>query len=116
VSRAGTASPAVMLAHHSSHACEIQVSKPHPPPWQADTLLGSRSVGGAAALPIAASAIATMLISLVTQLTQIVIKEAIGARSLRIARLYLATLTLARLSTRCRQRPVPVINAMKDQA
>jgi putative ABC transport system permease protein len=82
---------------------EIQVPKPyaHPHQWQADTLLGSLLAGGAAALLLATVLVATMLNNLFTQhIPQIGIMKAIGARSGRIGRLYLAmTLIVAAAAT-----------------
>jgi putative ABC transport system permease protein len=82
---------------------EIQVPKPyaHPHQWQADTLLGSLLAGGVAALLLATILVATMLNNLFTQqIPQIGIMKAIGARSARIGRLYLAmTLLVAGAAT-----------------
>jgi putative ABC transport system permease protein len=82
---------------------EIQVPKPyaHPHQWQADALLGSLLAGGAAALLLATILVATMLNNLFTQqIPQIGIMKAIGARSARIGRLYLAmTLLVAAAAT-----------------
>ncbi|MDP4501837.1 ABC transporter permease [Nonomuraea turcica] len=76
---------------------EIQVPKPyaHPHQWQADVLLVSLMAGAAAALLLATILVATMLNNLFTrQIPQIGIMKAIGARSARIARLYLAMTVL----------------------
>ena len=82
---------------------EIQVPKPyaHPHQWQADALLGSLLAGGAAALLLATILVAAMLNTLFTQqIPQIGIMKAIGARSARIGRLYLAmTLLVAAAAT-----------------
>ncbi len=82
---------------------EIQVPPPyaHPHQWQADALLGSLLAGAAAALLLATILVATMLNNLFTQqIPQIGIMKAIGARSGRIARLYLAmTLLVAATAT-----------------
>lgn len=82
---------------------EIQVPKPyaHPHQWQADALLLSLLAGGAAALLLATILVATMLNNLFTQqIPQIGIMKAIGARSGRIGRLYLAmTLVVAAAAT-----------------
>ena len=82
---------------------EIQVPAPsaHPHQWQADALLGSLLAGGAAALLLAAILVANMLNNLFTQqIPQIGIMKAIGARSGRIGRLYLAmTLVVAVAAT-----------------
>jgi putative ABC transport system permease protein len=82
---------------------EIQVPEPyaHPHQWQADALLGSLLAGGAAALLLSAILVATMLSNLFTQqIPQIGIMKAIGARSGRIGRLYLAmTLLVAAAAT-----------------
>jgi putative ABC transport system permease protein len=76
---------------------EIQVPKPyaHPHQWQSDVLLLSLLAGGAAALLLAAILVATMLNTLFTQqIPQIGIMKAIGARSVRIGRLYLGMIFL----------------------
>jgi putative ABC transport system permease protein len=82
---------------------EIQVPKPyaHPHQWQADALLLSLLAGGAAALLLATILVANMLNNLFTQqIPQIGIMKAIGARSGRIGRLYLAmTLLVAAAAT-----------------
>jgi putative ABC transport system permease protein len=82
---------------------EIQVPEPyaHPHQWQADALLGSLLAGGAAALLLSTILAATMLNNLFTQqIPQIGIMKAIGARSGRIGRLYLAmTLLVAAAAT-----------------
>jgi putative ABC transport system permease protein len=82
---------------------EIQVPKPyaHPHQWQADALLLSLLAGGAAALLLSTILVATMLNGLFTQqIPQIGIMKAIGARSVRIGRLYLAmTLLVAVAAT-----------------
>jgi putative ABC transport system permease protein len=80
---------------------EIQVPKPyaHPHQWQADTLLLSLLAGGAAALLLATILVANMLNGLFTQqIPQIGIMKAIGARSGRIGRLYLAMTLLVALA------------------
>jgi len=82
---------------------EIQVPKPyaHPHQWQADALLLSLLAGGAAALLLSTMLVANMLNGLFTQqIPQIGIMKAIGARSGRIGRLYLAmTLLVAVAAT-----------------
>jgi putative ABC transport system permease protein len=82
---------------------EVQVPKPyaHPHQWQADALLQSLLTGGAAALLLATLLVANMLNNLFTQqVPQIGIMKAIGARSGRIGRLYLAmTLLVAAAAT-----------------
>jgi putative ABC transport system permease protein len=72
---------------------EIQVPEPyaHPHQGQADALLLSMLAGGAAALLLSTILVANMLNTLFTQqIPQIGILKAIGARSGRIGRLYLA--------------------------
>lgn len=72
---------------------EAQVPEPyaHPHQWQFDALLGSLLAGGAAALLLSTILVATMLNNLfIRQIPQIGIMKAIGARSGRIGRLYLA--------------------------
>jgi putative ABC transport system permease protein len=82
---------------------EIQVPPPyaHPHQGQADALLLSLLAGGAAALLLAAILVANMLNNLFTQqIPQIGIMKAIGARSGRLGRLYLAmTLLVAAAAT-----------------
>jgi putative ABC transport system permease protein len=82
---------------------EIQVPKPyeHPHQGQADALLLTVLAGGAAALLLSTILVATMLNGLFTQqIPQIGIMKAIGARSGRIGRLYLAmTLVVAMTAT-----------------
>jgi len=82
---------------------EIQVPRPyaHPHQWQADALLLSLLAGGAAALLLSTILVANMLNNLFTQqIPQIGIMKAIGARSMRIGRLYLAmTLLVAAAAT-----------------
>jgi putative ABC transport system permease protein len=82
---------------------EVQVPKPyaHPHQGQADALLGALLAGGAAALLLSTILVANMLAGLFAQqIPQIGIMKAIGARSGRIARLYLAmTLTVAGAAT-----------------
>jgi putative ABC transport system permease protein len=82
---------------------EIQVPPPyaHPHQGQADALLGSLLAGGAAALVLSTILVANMLNNLFTQqIPQIGIMKAIGARSGRIGRLYLAmTLLVAAAAT-----------------
>jgi putative ABC transport system permease protein len=82
---------------------EIQVPKPyaHPHQGQADALLGALLVGAGAALLLSTILVANMLNGLFTQqIPQIGIMKAIGARSGRIGRLYLAmTLTVAGAAT-----------------
>jgi putative ABC transport system permease protein len=82
---------------------EIQVPEPyeHPHQGQADALLLSLLAGGAAALLLATILVANMLNNLFTQqIPQIGIMKAIGARSGRIGRLYLAmTLLVAAAAT-----------------
>src|SRR5262245_7100048 len=82
---------------------EIQVPEPykHPHQWQGDSLLLSLLAGGAAALLLSCILVANMLNNLFTQqIPQIGIMKAIGARSGRIGRLYLAmTLIVAAAAT-----------------
>ncbi len=82
---------------------EIQVPTPyaHPHQWQSDTALISLLAGGGAALLLATILVANMLNTLFTQqIPQIGILKAIGARSGRIGRQYLAmTLTVAATAT-----------------
>jgi putative ABC transport system permease protein len=80
---------------------EIQVPRPyaHPHQWQADALLASLLAGGAAALLLSTILVANMLNNLFTQqIPQIGIMKAIGARSGRIGRLYLAMTLLVALA------------------
>ena len=80
---------------------EIQVPKPyaHPHQWQADALLLSLLAGGVAALLLSTMLVANMLNGLFTQqIPQIGIMKAIGARSSRIGRLYLAMTLLVALA------------------
>jgi putative ABC transport system permease protein len=82
---------------------EIQVPEPyaHPHQGQADALLLSLLAGGGIALLLSAILVASMLNTLFTQqIPQIGIMKAIGARSGRIGRLYLAmTLLVAAAAT-----------------
>jgi putative ABC transport system permease protein len=82
---------------------EIQVPTPyaHPHQWQSTVLLLSLLAGAAAALLLAAILVATMLNTLFTrQIPQIGIMKAIGARSVRIGRFYVAmTLLVAAAAT-----------------
>jgi putative ABC transport system permease protein len=82
---------------------ETQVPKPyaHPHQGQADALLGALLTGAGAALLLATILVANMLNGLFTQqIPQIGIMKAIGARSGRIGRLYLAmTLLVAGAAT-----------------
>ncbi len=82
---------------------EIQVPQPyaHPHQWQADTLLLSLLAGAAASLLLSTILVANMLNGLFTQqIPQIGIMKALGARSGRIGRLYLAmTLLVAAAAT-----------------
>jgi putative ABC transport system permease protein len=82
---------------------EVQVPTPyaHPHQGQADALLSALLIGAAAALLLAAILVANMLNNQFTrQIPQIGIMKAIGARSGRIGRLYLAmTLTVAAAAT-----------------
>jgi putative ABC transport system permease protein len=82
---------------------EIQVPEPyaHPHQGQADALLLSLLAGGAAALLLSSILVANMLNTLFTQqIPQIGIMKAIGARSGRIGRQYLAmTLLVAAAAT-----------------
>jgi putative ABC transport system permease protein len=100
---------------------EIQVPKPyaHPHQWQADALLLSLLAGGAAALLLSAILVANMLNTLFTQqIPQIGIMKAIGARSGRIGRLYLAmTLIVAAAATLLALAPAILIGrALAGQA
>jgi putative ABC transport system permease protein len=99
---------------------EIQVPEPyaHPHQWQADVLLLSLLAGGAAALLLATILVATMLNNLFTQqIPQIGIMKAIGARSGRIGRLYLAmTLLVATAATLVALGPAILIGRAGLQA
>jgi putative ABC transport system permease protein len=91
---------------------EIQVPKPyaHPHQWQFDTLLLSLLAGGAAALLLATLLVATMLNNLFTQqIPQIGIMKAIGARSVRIGRLYLAMTLLVALGATLLALPLAIL-------
>jgi putative ABC transport system permease protein len=92
---------------------EIQVPEPyeHPHQGQADALLISLLVGGAAALLLSTILVANMLNGLFTrQIPQIGILKAIGARSRTIGRLYLAmTLVVAASATLLALVPVVLI-------
>jgi putative ABC transport system permease protein len=92
---------------------EIQVPEPyaHPHQWQTDALLGSLLAGGAAALLLSAILVASMLSNLFTQqIPQIGVMKAIGARSGRIGRLYLAmTLLVAAAATLLALAPAIVL-------
>ena len=92
---------------------EIQVPEPsaHPHQGQADALLLSLLAGGAAALLLSAILVANMLNNLFTQqIPQIGIMKAIGARSGRIGRLYLAmTLLVAVAATLVALGPATLI-------
>jgi putative ABC transport system permease protein len=80
---------------------EIQVPEPyeHPHQGQADALLLALLGGGAAALLLSTILVANMLNGLFTQqIPQIGIMKAIGARSGRIGRLYLAMTLLVALA------------------
>jgi putative ABC transport system permease protein len=82
---------------------EIQVPEPyaHPHQGQADALLSALLIGAGAALLLATILVANMLNGLFAQqIPQIGIMKAIGARSVRIGRLYLAmTLVVAGAAT-----------------
>jgi len=82
---------------------EIQIPEPyeHPHQGQADALLLSVLAGGGIALLLSTILVANMLNGLFTQqIPQIGIMKAIGARSVRIGRLYLAmTLIVAAAAT-----------------
>lgn len=84
-------------------ANEVQVPEPyrHPHQGQADSLLLSLLAGGGIALLLATILVANMLNNLFAQqIPQIGIMKAIGARSVRIGRLYLAmTLLVAAAAT-----------------
>jgi putative ABC transport system permease protein len=99
---------------------EIQVPEPyaHPHQWQADVLLVSLLAGGAAALLLATILVATMLNNLFTQqIPQIGIMKAIGARSGRIGRLYVAmTLLVAAVATLVALGPAILIGRAGLQA
>jgi putative ABC transport system permease protein len=92
---------------------EIQVPEPfeHPHQGQADALLLSLLAGGAAALLLSSILVANMLNTLFTQqIPQIGIMKAIGARSGRIGRLYLAmTLLVAAAATLLALAPAVLI-------
>jgi putative ABC transport system permease protein len=106
---------------HGLAVREIQVPKPyaHPHQWQADALLLSLLAGGAAALLLSTILVATMLNNLFTQqIPQLGIMKAIGARSVRIGRLYLAmTLLVAAAATLLALSPAVLIGrALAGQA
>jgi putative ABC transport system permease protein len=85
-----------LQAEHGLAISEIQVPEAyeHPHQGQADALLLALLAGGGIALLLATILVATMLNGLFTQqIPQIGIMKAIGARSVRIGRLYL-TMTL----------------------
>jgi len=88
---------------HGPAVREIQAPKPyaHPHQGQADALLLSLLAGGGVALLLSTILVANMLNGLFTQqIPQIGIMKAIGARSGRIGRLYLAmTLLVAAAAT-----------------
>jgi putative ABC transport system permease protein len=88
---------------HGLAVSEVQVPKPyaHPHQGQADALLTTLLIGAGAALLLSTILVANMLNGIFTQqIPQIGIMKAIGARSVRIARLYLAmTLTVAGAAT-----------------
>jgi putative ABC transport system permease protein len=88
---------------HGLSVREIQVPEPyeHPHQGQADALLLSLLAGGGVALLLSTILVANMLNNLFTQqIPQIGIMKAIGARSGRIGRLYLAmTLMVAGAAT-----------------
>jgi putative ABC transport system permease protein len=92
-----------MQREHGLAIREIQVPEPyeHPHQGQADALLLALLGGGAAALLLSTILVANMLNGLFTQqIPQIGIMKAIGARSGRIGRLYLAmTLIVAVAAT-----------------
>jgi putative ABC transport system permease protein len=92
---------------------EIQVPEPyaHPHQWQADALLLSMLAGGAAALLLSTILVANMLNGLfIQQIPQIGIMKAIGGRSVRIGRLYLAmTLLVAAAATLLALTPAVLI-------
>jgi len=92
-----------LQAEHGLAIREIQVPEPyaHPHQGQADALLLSLLAGGGIALLLSTILVANMLNSLFTQqIPQIGIMKAIGARSARIGRLYLAmTLMVAAAAT-----------------
>jgi putative ABC transport system permease protein len=98
---------------HGLAISEIQVPEPyaHPHQGQADALLLSLLAGGAAALLLSAILVANMLNNLFTQqIPQIGIMKAIGARSGRIGRLYLAmTLLVAVAATLIALGPASLI-------
>jgi putative ABC transport system permease protein len=99
---------------------EIQVPEPyaHPHQWQADVLLLTLLAGGAAALLLATILVANMLNNLFAQqIPQIGILKAIGARSGRIGRLYLAmTLLVAAAATLLALGPAILIGRAGLQA
>jgi putative ABC transport system permease protein len=100
---------------------EVQVPTPyaHAHKWQADALLLSLLAGGAAALLLSAILVANMLNNLFTQqIPQIGIMKAIGARSGRIGRQYVAmTLIVAAAATLLALGPAVLIGrALAGQA
>ncbi len=91
---------------------EVQVPEPHAHPhqWQADALLLSLLAGGAASLLLSTILVATMLNTLFTQqIPQIGIMKAIGARSGRIGRMYLAMTSLAAVAATLVALPLAVL-------
>jgi putative ABC transport system permease protein len=90
-----------LQTEHGLTVAEIQVPEPHTHPhqFQADSLLLSLLAGGVAALILSAVLVANMLNTLFTQqIPQIGIMKAVGARSARIGRFYLAMTFLVAVS------------------
>lgn len=102
-----------LVREHGQAIREIQVPEPyaHPHQGQANALLLSLVAGGAAALLLSAILVANMLSGLfIQQIPQIGIMKAIGARSGRIARHYLAqTLLVAAAATLFALAPAALI-------
>jgi putative ABC transport system permease protein len=91
---------------------EIQVPEPyeHPHQGQADALLLSVLAGGAVALLLSTILVANMLNGLFTQqIPQIGIMKAIGARSGRIGRLYLAMTLMVAVAATLLALPVGIL-------
>jgi putative ABC transport system permease protein len=103
-----------LQVEHGLTIREIQVPKPytHPHQFQADSLLLSLLAGGAAALLLSTILVANMLDTLFTQqIPQIGIMKAIGARSGRIGRFYVAmTLSVAVAATLLALGPAVLIS------
>lgn len=103
-----------LQAEHGLSISEIQVPEPytHPHQFQADSLLLSMLAGGVAALLLSTILVANMFNTLFTQqIPQIGIMKAIGARTGRIARFYLAmTFLVATTATLLALGPATLIS------